>query len=121
MTRMWMVNPKKLCRQHLLGEHKELHQLVGSLRKGKSIRGHLDKGQVEVHSIDKRHKELVKEMLARGYNHKSPLKSYKSYRAGKINILENEKELGRICRDCRVLSSIQSPNQKVKNSCKAYP
>ena len=24
MTRMWLVNPKYLCRNHLLGEHKEL-------------------------------------------------------------------------------------------------
>lgn len=96
-----MVNAKKLCRQHLLGEHKELHQLVGSLRKGKSIRGHLDKGQVEVHSISKRHKELVKEMSARGYKHKSPLKSYKSFKAGKVDILKNEAELERRCKNCR--------------------
>lgn len=101
MTRMWLVNPKKLCRQHLLGEHKELHQLVGSLRKGKSIQGHIEKGQVEVHSVEKRHKELVAEMLSRGYKHQSPLKKFKSFKAGKVNILENERELERRCRDCK--------------------
>lgn len=100
MTRMWMVDPKKLCRQHLLGEHKELHQLVGSLRKGKSIQGHLDRGHVEVHSIEKRHKALVKEMLARGYTHSSPLKSYRKFKAGNVNILENERELERRCKHC---------------------
>jgi len=100
MTRMWLVNPKKLCRQHLLGEHKELHQLVGSLRKGKSVKGHIEKGQVEIHSIEKRHKELVKEMLRRGYKHQSILKKFKSFHAGKINILENERELERRCKNC---------------------
>jgi len=100
MTRMWLVDPKKLCRQHLLGEHKELHQLVGSLRKGKSIKGHIEKGQVEIHSIEKRHKELVKEMLRRGYKHQSVLKKFKSFKAGKINILENERELERRCKNC---------------------
>ena len=100
-----MVNPKKLCRQHLLGEHKELHQLIGSLRRGRSIQGHIDKGQVEVHSIGKRHRELVKEMRARGYKHESPLKpfkagAFKAGRGGKVNVKENEKELKRRCRNC---------------------
>ncbi len=100
MTRMWLVSPKKLCRQHLLGEHKELHQLVGSILKNKSIKGHIEKGQIEVHSIKKRHIELVKELLRRGYKHQSPLKTFKSFKAGKINILENERELERRCKNC---------------------
>ena len=65
MTRMWMISPSKMCRQHLLGEHKELHQLIGSLNKGKSVKGHINKGQVEIHNIKSRHKELVKEMKLR--------------------------------------------------------
>jgi len=27
--RMWMLNPKALCRKHLMGEHVEIHMLVG--------------------------------------------------------------------------------------------
>jgi hypothetical protein len=104
MTRMWMVNPKKLCRNHLLGEHKELHQLIGSLNKGKSVQGHIDKGQVEIHKIKKRHTELVEEMKKRGYCHFSPLADFKYSKAGKINILENEKELIRRCKECRKLA-----------------
>ena len=100
MTRMWCVNSRKLCRQHLLGEHKELHQLVGSLRKGKSIKGHIEKGQVEVHSIKKRHLELVKEMKRRGYKHQSELKKFKEVRMGMINRKENERELRRKCKEC---------------------
>ncbi len=104
MTRMWMIDPKKMCRAHLLGEHKELHQLIGSLNKGKSVQGHLDKGQIEIHSIKKRHEQLVKEMLSRGYKHMSPLPKFKDYKAGKINISENEKELIKRCKDCRELA-----------------
>ena len=103
MTRMWMVNPKKLCRNHLLGEHKELHQLIGSLNKGKSVQGHIDRGQIEVHNIKTRHKQLVQEMKARGYNHLAPLPKFRHYKAGKINISENEQELIRRCKDCRRL------------------
>ena len=98
-----MINPRKLCRQHLLGEHKELHQLIGSLNKGKSIKGHLEKGQVEVHNIKKRHKQLVNEMIRRGYKHNSVLPKSKDYKAGKINIFENEKELVKRCKECKKL------------------
>jgi len=101
MTRMWMTNPKYLCRNHLLGEHKELHQLIGSILAKKSIRGHIEKGQVEVHNIRKRHTELVRELKRRGYNHQSPLKPFKSFKAGKINILENYKVLEKRCKECR--------------------
>lgn len=103
MTRMWMVNPKYLCRNHLLGEHKELHQLVGSLIKGKSIKGHVERGQIEVHNIKKRHAELVKELKSRGYKHQSPLKKFKSRKEGKINILENYRELEKRCEKCKKL------------------
>ncbi len=29
--RMWMVDTKKLCRQHLLAEHSEMHMFAGAL------------------------------------------------------------------------------------------
>lgn len=72
MTRMWMVEPRWMCRQHLLGEHKEIHQLVGSIKKGRSIEGHLKKRQVEPANTFPRHEQLVKEMERRGYKHNSP-------------------------------------------------
>lgn len=97
---MWNVDCKKLCGNHLLGEHKELHQLIGSLNRGKSIKGHIEKGQVEVHSIKKRHEQLVKEMLRRGFKHNSLLPRFKEFKAGKINIYLNEKELARRCKNC---------------------
>ena len=102
MVRMWGVDPKKMCTKHLLGEHVELHMMLGSLKKGKSLKGHIEKGQVEVHNIRKRHGQLVKEMLARGFRHSSPLpKDVRLFRAGRLKIIENEKELARRCKDCR--------------------
>jgi len=103
MTRMWMIAPRKMCRNHLLGEHKELHQAVGSILKNKSLKGHLEKGQIEIHNIVSRHKELVKEMKYRGYKHKSKLKKFKSIKAGKINIKANYNELAKRCKECRKL------------------
>jgi hypothetical protein len=100
MTRMWNINCGKLCRQHLLGEHKELHQLVGSINKKKSIKGHIEKGQVEVHNIRKRHVEVVKEMKKRGYKHNSSLPKFKSFKAGKINKAANIRDLKKRCKEC---------------------
>src|SRR5262245_23421826 len=67
--RMWMVDPRKLCDKHLLGEHVELHMLVGSLRKKKTLTGFLEGGLVELHSIRSRHQELIAEMTRRGFRH----------------------------------------------------
>lgn len=103
MTRMWMVDPKLMCREHLLGEHKELHQLVGIIKKGYSIQGYLDNQLIEVHNVKKRHKELVKEMKRRGYNHNSPLKFSCREKIGYVNREDNLAELRRRCKDCRRL------------------
>lgn len=71
--RMWGVDPKILCRKHLLGEHVEMHMFVGTIKKGNSIQGYIDKGLVNPALIIHRHNCLVGEMLSRGYNHQSPL------------------------------------------------
>lgn len=71
--RMWMVNPKILCKKHLTGEHVEMHMFVGSINKGKSIAGHAIMNQAEPQKLMQRHDELAAEMLARGYKHDSPL------------------------------------------------
>lgn len=68
-----MLPPVLLCRQHLLGEHNELHMLVGSINRGISVQGYLDRGLIEPQNIHNRHEAIVYEMLRRGYNHRSPL------------------------------------------------
>lgn len=112
--RMWMVDPKIMCRQHLLGEHVEIHMLVGTLNKGKSIQGYLDRGLVEPHLMWLRHERLVLEMLRRGYRHNSPLPEY-DYEAQcpkpeqkciglglyYVDVKESVKELIRRCPECK--------------------
>lgn len=99
--RMWKVNPKIMCRNHLLGEHLEMHMFVGCLNKGKNLKGYLDKGLLEVHNLRKRHEELVKEMLNRGFNHQSPLPKFKIKKLGKVNSKKSKKELLRRCKKCQ--------------------
>lgn len=98
--RQWMVDPRLLCRKHLLGEHVESHMFIGTLKKGKSLKGYINKGLVEVHNIKKRHKALAKEMKRRGMNHQSPLEDVPLYVLGKVDAEENIRELKRRCPDC---------------------
>lgn len=103
--RMWNVDPRKMCRNHLLGEHLEMHMFAGSIRKGVSIKGYVEKGLVDVNHIKDRHDELADEMGRRGYCHKSPLKSdflakHKGER-GKVDKIRNIYDLKKRCRKCQ--------------------
>ena len=70
--RMWMVDPKILCRKHLLGEHGEIHKHRHNFVKKHNISGRLNPVvQIEPSNMKIRHDSLAKEMLRRGYNHKS--------------------------------------------------
>lgn len=71
--RMWMCDPKIMCRQHLLGEHNECHMFLGTLRKKISINGYIQNDLLEPLSLKSRHDELAEEAIRRGYNHTSPL------------------------------------------------
>jgi len=74
--RIWDLPPKVLCRQHLLGEHRELHGLWNVLTLGKS--GYREHPETKrwvgrLAALYNRHEALVAEMHRRGYNHNSPL------------------------------------------------
>ena len=99
--RQWNVNPEFLCTKHLLGEHVESHMYVGCIKKGTSLKGYIDKGLVEVHHIKSRHDELVKEMIKRGMNHKTPIEEFTCQDAGLVNSEQNINELRRRCEKCR--------------------
>lgn len=78
MTNFWIgVDVEKLCDQHLLGLHKEIHQEAGTLENhpyGEAIvQGHWCLGQVSMEKVGVRHQEAVEEMNRRGMNHDSPL------------------------------------------------
>jgi len=98
--RMWMVDPKEMCRKHLLGEHVECHMFVGTLLKNKKVDGYVKKGLLEIHNLSNRHNELMFEMKRRGYKHNSLLPKFKKSKVGKINIEENILELKKRCKDC---------------------
>lgn len=68
--RMWCLNPKILCRQHLLGEYREIFTLIGCLKRQISLDGYFRNNCLEPTSIVSRYNELSMEMLDRGYNPK---------------------------------------------------
>jgi len=101
LMRMWNVDPRLMCRRHLLGEHVEMHMFAGTLAKGVSIKGYLDGGLVEVDRIRTRHDELAAEMERRGYKHSSPLRDdCPSFCAGSVSVDESLAELARRCPQC---------------------
>ena len=72
--RMWLTEPSKMCRKHLMGEHVEMHMFLGSLKKRKKLDGFFKNNLFEPRSLYQRHKDLADEMVRRGYNHKSEIK-----------------------------------------------
>lgn len=74
--RIWDVYPTILCRQHLLGEHRELHALwkiISENKKGYSRHPETLRWYGKLKALFLRHEELVVEMNKRGYKHSSPL------------------------------------------------
>ncbi len=84
--RIWDIEPSKLCRQHLLGEHRELHAIWSILvnrKKGYSRHPETLRWKGKLLALYKRHEKLVKEMEKRGYNHNSHL-DYRLAKGGRI-------------------------------------
>ncbi len=83
LVRIWCVPVSELDRQHLLGEHAELHCIVGALLgKYKAYRNHPEtlRFQDHIEQLYTRHSDQVLELLKRGYHHNSPLpKGTESY------------------------------------------
>lgn len=99
--RMWNVDPRLMCREHLLGEHLEMHMFAGAIRKGSSVRGYIENGLVETGNIKGRHDELVTEMERRGYKHNSPLEDPCCEENGFVDGEKNLGELKSRCPECR--------------------
>ena len=76
--RVWDVDPKFLCRQHLLAEHRELHGLWNILTKHGGVGGYSRHPETlrwvgKAKALYLRHEALVAEFGRRGYNHLTPL------------------------------------------------
>jgi len=74
--RIWDIDHEKLCRNHLLGEHRELHAIWSILTRNK--KGYLHHPETErwkgkLRALFLRHEALIAEILKRGYRHQSPL------------------------------------------------
>lgn len=99
--RMWNVPTEIMCRNHLLGEHLEMHMFVGAIKRKMNIQGFIENNLVDTSLLKKRHTQLIKEFKARGYNHKSKLLPFSIRKMGKVHIEDNIKELARRCKECR--------------------
>lgn len=99
--RMWMVDPKILCRKHLLGEHGEIHKHRHNFVKRHRMDGRM--GQIEPESMERRHDALVAEMERRAYNHKSPYSQPDtSYLPEmKVNVADALADLLDRCEECK--------------------
>ena len=103
--RIWDLPPSILCRNHLLGEHRELHAMwtvITQKKKGYSMHPETIRWKGKLSAMYLRHEELVKEMSDREYNHKSSLDKRKATgksiqdvfintRIEQIEILKNKK------------------------------
>ena len=108
--RMWNVDPRIMCREHLAGSHLEIHMFLGSIAIGTSMRGFLDKNLLEPEYLKEYHDMIALEMISRGYKHQSDipeeffkttiLKLSDSDRIVKIDKDEALKELLSRCPEC---------------------
>ena len=74
--RIWDLPPALLCRNHLLGEHRELHAVWNVLtlgRKGYARHPETLRWVGRVRALYLRHEKLVREMICRGYRHRTHL------------------------------------------------
>ncbi len=104
--RMWMIDPKKMCNQHILGEHGEIHKFRHNFVKRHNMTGRLvAPSQIDPVLMSYRHDQLVKEMVSRGMNHKSPYEqpdvSYLP--VAYVDIEYNERDLANRCPKCKEL------------------
>ena len=80
--RQWMLPAPCMCRNHLLGEHREMHAFAGALNHKKNVRGHIVDNQLDPTLLQERHDELANEIdrrariTGRGKGHQTPLPSF---------------------------------------------
>lgn len=74
--RIWDIEPRRLCDQHLLGEHRELHAIWTVLtenRSGYARHPETLRWRGRLAALYARHDRQVEEMGRRGFRHLSPL------------------------------------------------
>jgi len=84
--RIWDIAPSKLCRNHLLGEHRELHAIwsvITKNKKGYSRHPETLRWKGKLKALYLRHELLVKELEKRSYKHRSSLSKRLAKGSGK--------------------------------------
>ena len=74
--RIWDISTEKLCKNHLLGEHRELHaiwNICTQNKKGYSNHPETIRWKGKLKALYNRHEKQTEEIKKRGYNHNSPL------------------------------------------------
>ena len=74
--RVWDIPVSKLCRQHLLGQHRELHAIHSILTNGKKGYRHhpeVKRWENNLSALKFAHDSTAGIMFKRGYKHDSPL------------------------------------------------
>lgn len=98
--RVWDIEPKFLCREHLLGEHREIHAVWNILtlnKLGYSHHPETKRWEGKLKALYNRHEKVKHEILSRGYSHKSKLN--KKLAIGKfiqdefVNTLEEQAQI----------------------------
>ena len=110
LMRIWDIPPEKLCRQHLLGEHRELHALwsiITNNKKGYAHHPETMRWRGKLKALYLRHEALVEEMKKRGYKHHTPLDpALATGKAIQDNFVDSYEEQVRLLKergcDCRV-------------------
>jgi hypothetical protein len=75
-VRIWDVPVERLCRNHLLGEHRELHAVWNIItlgRSGYAAHPETKRWVGKLGALYVRHEQQVREIQRRGWKHNSPL------------------------------------------------
>ena len=74
--RVWDISPRRLCRAHLLGEHREIHaiwSIIVNGKRGYSSHPETARWRGSLRALYIRHGRVAEEMSRRGYRHLSLL------------------------------------------------
>ena len=101
--RIWDLDPGKICNNHLLGEHRELHaiwSIILNNKKGYMNHPEVKRWRGKLKALYSRHDLLVKEMDRRGFKHSSPLDKKLAKGKSKQDVLiDSLKDQKRILRE----------------------
>lgn len=90
--RFWRADLKLLCKNHLLGFHREIHMVHGAVRMTAlngpnalgcraTLQGLISSGHIWLENVPQLHDDVVAEMARREYNHFTPFPSPEEFDA----------------------------------------